>query len=122
MKTIEELRQDKDLQSQIHWDMKPREKIRRSGTETEEEMKEIEKLLKARVGYYFYIEVRNRQAALYLYENYPDGSGRYIAELTEVPERMIHEAIQEGGGKIETDGQYALNASIKTWLKNQLAE
>ncbi len=122
MKTLDDIKQDKDLQSRIHWDMKPREKIRRSGSETEEQMKEIQKLLKARVGCYFYIEVRNRVPALYLYENYPDGSGKYLAELTEVPEQMIIDAILDAGGKVERDGQYALNESIKTWLKNQLAE
>jgi len=121
MKTLDDIRQDKELQSQIRWDMKPREKIRRSELETEEQMKEVEKLLKARVGYYFYIEVRNRVLALYLYENYPDGSGKYIAELTEVPEQMVLDAILEAGGKIERDGQYALNQPIIVWLKNQLA-
>ena len=122
MKTLEDIRQDKDLQSQIHWDMKPRERIRRTRIETEEEMAQIEKQLQARVGYYFYIDVRNRHAGLYLYENYPDGSGRFVAEITEIPEEMLQEAVWEAGGKIETDGHYPINASIKTWLKNRLAD
>ena len=122
MKALDDIRQDKDLQSQIHWDMKPRERIRRTRIETEEEMAQIEKQLQARVGYYFYIDVRNCQAGLYLYENYPDGSGRFVAEVTEIPEQMLHEAVQEAGEKIETDGRYPINASIKTWLKNQLAD
>ena len=121
MKTLEDIRQDKDLQSQIHWDMKTRERIRRTGKETQEEAEQIGKQLQARVGYYFYIDVRNLRPALYLYENYPDGSGRFIAELTEIPEQMLHEAVQEAGGRIETDGRYPINAAIKTWLKNQLA-
>src|SRR3989304_4123635 len=75
---LADIRRDKDLQSQIHWDMKPRERIRRTRIETEEEMAQIEKQLQARVGYYFYIDVRNRHAGLYLYENYPDGSGRFV--------------------------------------------
>ena len=121
MKTLEDIRQDKALQSQIHWDMKPRERIRRTGMETQEEAEEIAKQLQARVGYYFYIDVRNFQPALYLYENYPDGSGRFVAEITEIPEQMLHEAVREAGGKIDTDGRYPINAPIKTWLKNQLA-
>ena len=122
MKTLEDIRRDKDLQSQIHWDMKPRERVRRTRIETEEEMAQIEKQLQARVGYYFYIDVRNLQPVLYLYENYPDGSGRFVAEITEIPEEMLHEAVREAGGKIETDGHYPINASIKTWLKNRLAD
>lgn len=122
MKTLEDIRQDKDLQSQIHWEMKPRERIKRSGIETEEEIERIRKLLQDRVGYYFYIEVRRQQLALYLYENYPDGSGRYLAELTEVPEDMLHEAVQETGATVKTDGNYPINAAIKTWLKAQLAK
>ena len=122
MKTLGDIRQDKALQSQIHWDMKPRERIRRTGMETQEEAEQIGKQLRARVGYYFYIDVKNRQSALYLYENYPDGSGRFVAEITEIPQQMIHEAVQEAGGKKESDGRYPINGSIKTWLKDQLAE
>jgi hypothetical protein len=122
MKTLEDIRQDKDLQSQIHWDMKPRERIKRAGTETEEEMQEIRKQLQARVGYYFFIEVRGQQIALYLYENYPDGSGRFVAEIIEISEEMIHEAIREAGGNMKTDARYPINDSIKSWLKNKLAD
>lgn len=121
MKTLEDIRQDKDLQSQIRWEMKPRERIKRSGVESEEEIERIRKLLQERVGYYFYIEVRGQQLALYLYENYPDGSGRYLAELTEIPESMLHEAIQESGATVKTDGNYPINAAIETWLKDKLA-
>jgi hypothetical protein len=121
MKTLDDIRQDKSLQSQIHWEMKPRERIRRTGAETQEEMERIKEQLQARVGYYFYIDVRNLQPALYLYENYPDGSGRFVAEITEIPEQMLHEAVEEAGGKMETDGRYPINDSIKAWLKNQLA-
>jgi len=121
MKTLDDIRLDKALQSQIHWDMKPRERIRRTGMETQEEMERIEKQLQARIGYYFYIDVRNRQPVLYLYENYPDGSGRFVAEITEIPEQMLHEAVQEAGGKMETDNRYPINARIKTWLKNQIS-
>lgn len=74
MKTLNDIRQDKALKSQIHWDMKPRQRIRRRGMETPEEEKQITKQLQDRVEYYFYIDVRNLQPALYLYENYPDGS------------------------------------------------
>ena len=122
MKTLEDIRQDKDLQSQIHWDMKPRERIKRAGTETEEEMQEIRKQLQASVGYYFFIEVRGQQIALYLYENYPDGSGRFVAEIIEISEEMIHEAIREAGGNMKTDARYPINDSIKSWLKNKLAD
>lgn len=122
MKTLDDIKQDKDLQSQINWDMKPRGRIRRTDVKTEEEMKEIEKQLEARVGCYFYIDVRNQYPAFYLYENYPDGSGRFIAEITEVPEEMLKEAISEAGGSLKIDGRYAINDGIKTWLKNHLAD
>ncbi|HEX3034890.1 MAG TPA: hypothetical protein VHT73_07105 [Thermodesulfobacteriota bacterium] len=122
MKTLDDIRQDENLKSQIRWDMKPRERIRRKETETEEDMAQIQKMLQDRVGYYFYIEVRYQQPALYLYENYPDGSGRYIAEVTEIPEQLIHGAIQEAGGKIDADGRYPVNTQIITWLKKRLAK
>ncbi|MER3445621.1 MAG: hypothetical protein C4291_01765 [Candidatus Dadabacteria bacterium] len=121
MKTLDDIRQDKALQSQIYWDMKPRERIRRTETETQGEAEQITKQLQDRVGYYFYIDVRNLQPALYLYENYPDGSGRFVAEITEIPEQMLREAVREAGGGIETDGRYPIDDSIKAWLRNQLA-
>ncbi len=122
MKTLNDIKQDKPLQSQIHWDMKPRERIRRADARNEEEMKEIEEQLEARVGYYFYIDVRNLKSSLYLYENYPDGSGRFIAEITEIPEEMLVEAVNEAGGSLKIDGRYAINEGIKTLLKNHLKD
>ena len=121
MKSLDDIRQDENLKSQIRWDMMPRERIGRKVTETEEEMKQVQEQLRARVGYYFYIEVRYGQPSLYLYENYPDGSGRYIAEINEIPEQLIHGAIQEAGGKADTDARYPINAQIITWLKSRLA-
>jgi len=122
MKTLVDIKNDKPLISQVNWDMKPRERIRRTGSETREEMEEIERQLQERVGYFFFIEVTNHQTALYLYENYPDGSGKFIAEIIEIPEHMIQEAIKEAGGNIKTDGRYPINDSIKSWLINQLAD
>jgi hypothetical protein len=122
MKTLDDIRQDTTLQSKIHWDMKPRERIRRTQIENEEEMKKIEEELEARVGYFFYIDIKNRLSGLYLYENYPDGSGRFIAEITEIPEEMLQEAIKEAGGSVTIDGRYPINTSIKTWLKNHLKD
>jgi hypothetical protein len=122
MKTLEDIKNDKPLLPQIHWDMKPRERIRRTGSDTKEEMEDIERQLQARVGYFFFIEVRNLQTALYLYENYPDGSGKFVSEITEIPEQMLNEAVIEAGGNMKTDGRYPINLPIKTWLKNQLAD
>ena len=122
MKTLVDIRNETALISQINWDMKPRDKIRRKGNETPEEIEEIERQMQARLGFYFFIEVRNLQTALYLYENYPDGSGDFIAEIIEAPEQMIQEAITEAGGNIKTDGRYPINDLIKSWLKNQLAD
>jgi len=122
MKTLVEIRSEKALISQINLDMEPRERIRRIGNETREEVEEIERQMQARVGLYFFIEVRNLQTALYLYENYPDGSGNFVAEIIETPEQMIQEAITEAGGNIKTDCRYPINNSIKSWLKNQLAD
>jgi hypothetical protein len=122
MRTLVDIRNEKALISQINWDMEPRERIRRKGNETREEVEEIERQMQARVGFYFFIEVRNLQIALYLYENYPDGSGDFIAEIIEMPEQMIHEAITEAGGNIKTDGRYPINDSIRSWLKNRLAD
>lgn len=122
MKTLVDIKNDKPLISQVNWDMKPRERIRRTGNETKEEMEEIERQLQERVGYFFFIEVRNHQTAFYLYENYPDGSGKFIAEIIEISEQMLNEAVIEAGGNIKTDGRYPMNDSIKTWLKNQLED
>jgi hypothetical protein len=122
MKTLEDIKNDKPLLPQIHWDMKPRQRIRRTGSETKEEMEDIERQLQARVGYFFFIEVRNLQTALYLYENYPDGSGKFVSEITEIPEQMLNEAVIESGGNMKTDGRYPISLPIKTWLKNQLAD
>jgi hypothetical protein len=122
MKTLDDIRHDKDLQSQIHWDMEPRKRIQRTLNETQEEMEQLEKQLRARVGYYFYIDVQKHNPALYLYQNYPDGSGKFVVEVIEIPEQMLHEALREAGGSMNIDGRYPVNATIKTWLQNRLNE
>lgn len=121
MKTLKDIKEDRVLISMIRWDLKPRERLNRSKVESEEQMKVISKQLKDRVGFFFYIEVINGFLVVFLYENYPDGSGRYIAEITDAPEDMLIEAIEEAGGSREQDGRYPINSKVRVWLEQQLS-
>lgn len=120
MKGLNEIKNEKELLSKINWEMKPRPRMQRTANETEEEMAELSKQLQKRVGFYFFIEVIFGQPAVFLYENYPDGSGRYLAEITDVPGDMLRDAIEDAGGSLEQNGRYPLNESVRTWLRKEL--
>jgi|GEM_PF-3170280 len=122
MKGLDEIRNEKELLSKIDWEMKPRPRMQRTTNETEEEMAKLSKQLQERVGFYFFIEVIFGQPAVFLYENYPDGSGRYLAEITVVPDNMLADAVTEAGGSMEKNGRYPLNETVKSWLKNELGK
>lgn len=122
MKGLQDIKHDKELLEKINWDMKPRPKVQRSVNETEEQMGDLSRQLREREGFYFYIEVIYGQAVVFLYENYPDGSGRYIAEITNVPQDMLKKAVEESGGSLDQHGKYPLNEDIKNWLRSKLSE
>ena len=122
MKGLQDIKDDKELLEKINWDMKPRPKVQRSVNETEQQMGDLSRQLREREGFYFYIEVIYGQAVVFLYENYPDGSGKYIAEITDVPQDMLNKAVEEAGGSLEQHGKYPLNEDIKNWLRNKLSE
>ncbi|MGQ0794410.1 MAG: DVU0772 family protein [Deltaproteobacteria bacterium] len=120
MKTLDDIKHDKELLSVIRWDMKPREKIRRTGNETPEQSEEIRKQLLEGVGFYFHIEIRYQYPSLYLYESYPDGSGKFVAEAPDAPPDMIEEAVLGSGGAMDRDGRYPVSERVKTWLRGRL--
>ncbi len=117
MKGLEDIAKDKDLQARIRWELKPISRVKRSSQETEEDMKRIRKQFEERVGLYFFVEVIFGNIALYLYENYPDGSGKYVAEITDLPHELLVSAVKETGGSIDKDGRYSINSQIESWLK-----
>lgn len=121
MKGLDDIKKDREIQSKIDWDMKPRPKVQRTANETEEQMGDVSKSLQAREGVYFYIEVIHGQAVVFLYQNYPDGSGKHLAEITDVPQEMLSEAVNEAGGSVNQHGKYPLNNAVKEWLKNELS-
>lgn len=121
MKGLDDIKKDREIQSKIDWDMKPRPKVQRTVNETEEQMGDVSKSLQAREGVYFYIEVIHGQAVVFLYQNYPDGSGKYLAEITDVPQEMLSEAVNEAGGSVNQHGKYPLNDAVREWLRKELS-
>ncbi len=121
MKGLQDIKHDKELLEKINWEMKPRPRVQRSVNETEQQMGDLSRQLREREGFYFYIEVIYGQAVVFLYENYPDGSGKYIAEITDVPQEMLKKAVEESGGSLEQHGKYPLNDEVKNWLRKELS-
>lgn len=121
MKGLQDIKNDRELLEKVNWDMKPRPKVQRAVNETEEQMGDISKSLQAREGVYFYIEVIHGQAVVFLYQNYPDGSGKYLAEITDIPREMLDDAVNQAGGSGQQHGKYPLNEEVKNWLKKELS-
>jgi hypothetical protein len=108
----------------IRWDLTPQkylEELNGVVIESWEDIERLKKLLKERVGKYFYIDVWNCTPCLFLMDNDEDGNGKAeIVEQDIISEDEMLEAIEEAGGSITISGHYPINKKIEKKLKKFL--
>ena len=110
MKTLKDV---KKIEAQIRWDLTPLEVLNPLKAQSKGE--------KVKGGYLFYIDVWGCKASLGIIDNNTLNPTSYIL-LTDIPEKMLSEAVFEQGGALIVSGYYAINKKIEEWIKNRLKE
>jgi hypothetical protein len=70
-------------------------------------------------GYILYIETMEKHPGLFLMIQNAAGYAETFAKITEVPDNLLAEAIQENRSK-EYCKMYPINNRLKEWLKKEL--
>ena len=71
-------------------------------------------------GYVFYIDTMDKEPALFLMRHTAAAYAETLAQIHEVPQELLTEAIEENKSR-HYFGMYPINDKIKEWLKTELA-
>lgn len=113
--SLEEIKKEPFVIENILWDiepkelMEPRQKITGEGVQTRETIK----------GYVFYIETMDQKPILFLMRHTKADYAETLAQINEIPQELIIEAIEENKGKAYF-GMYPINKKMEEWLKKEL--
>jgi len=113
---LNDLKKDKEVLKDIIWDMEPKQ-LMEPRLRITEEGKQEEKIIR---GYIFYIDKMSRdKPGLFLMCHTTMGYAETVANIDEIPDELIAEAIEENKGK-EYFGMYPINKKLEAWLKKEL--
>ena len=114
--TLGDLKRDKKVTQAILWDIEPKQLSEPSYCITEEGRQE-KRIIR---GYVFYIDAMpDDKPGLFLMCHTSSSYAETVAHVTEIPDELIAEAIEENKGK-EYFKMYPINKKIETWLKKEL--
>lgn len=89
--------------------MEPRQKMTSEGVQVRETIK----------GYIFYIDVMGIRPSLFLMRHTAADYAETLAQIEEIPEELLQEAIGENKDKMYF-GMCQINKQIEEWLKREL--
>ena len=113
---LNDLKKDKEVLKDIIWDIEPKQLMEPRYSLTEEG-KRKEKIIR---GYIFYIDkMSGDKPGLFLMCHTTMGYAETVANIDEIPDELIAEAIEENKGK-EYFGMYPINKKLEAWLKKEL--
>ena len=113
---LNDLKKDKEVLKDIIWDMEPKQ-LMEPRLRITEEGKQVEKIIR---GYIFYIDkMSGDKPGLFLMCHTTMGYAETVANIDEIPDELIAEAIEENKGK-EYFGMYPINKKLEAWLKKEL--
>lgn len=123
MKFEEIIEKVKNKEITLRWDLTPQKYsagIEEVEISSQEDIDKLQKIIASRTGCYFYIDVWDMKAQLFLACNDKEGNSK--AEAVEnIPPSISYEdllgAVEEAGGAINRSGWYPINNKIETLLK-----
>ena len=126
MKFEEIIEKVKDKEINLKWDLTPQKYsagIEEVEISSQEDINRLQEIIASRTGCYFYIDVWDMKAQLFLACNDKEGNSK--AESVEnVPLTISYKdlisAVEEAGGAINHSGWYPINSKIETLLKEAL--
>ena len=123
MKFEEIIEKVKNKEITLRWDLTPQKYsagIEEVEISSQEDIDKLQKIIALRTGCYFYIDVWDMKARLFLACNDKEGNSK--AEAVEnIPLSISYEdlinAVEEAGGAINRSGWYPINDKIEALLK-----
>lgn len=99
----------------ILWDIMPKELMEPSSRVTDKgvQMRETIK------GYVFYIDTMDKNPLLFLMRHTEAGYAETLAQIDEIPQELLVEAVKENKGKVYFS-MYPINKKVEGWLKREL--
>ena len=124
MKFKEIIEKVKSGEIKLRWDLTPQRYTERiSGVEmsSQKDIEEMYQRIEEKTGCYFYVDVWDMRAQLFLACNNEKGNGKAeVVEGAPVSNDILVQAIEEAGGAINRSGWYPINDKIKKILKKAL--
>lgn len=116
MPGLKDIKEDHAVLKDIIWDLEPKQLMEPTYYLNKEGKKE-KKILR---GYMFYIDRMSfAKPGLFLMCHTGSSYAETIAKVSEVPDELVNEAIEENKSK-EYFGMVPINKKIEVWLKKEL--
>lgn len=113
--SFSEIKKEPFIIDNIRWDLEPKDMMEPRCVITEEGLKKREPIK----GYIFYIDAMEEKPRLFLMRHTAAEYAETLAEVEEIPEDLLLDAIEENKDK-EYFKMYPINEKIKDWLKREL--
>jgi len=115
MITFEDIKNEPYVIEHIMWDVEPKGLMDPVSSMTAEGVKHTAPLK----GYIFYIETAGKAPALYLLRHTAGNYAETLAQIDELPQDLLIEALEENKSKMYS-GMCPINNKVKDWLKKEL--
>lgn len=112
---LKDIKNDPFFSEHILWDVNPCDLLDPRIIMTDEGLKEKEPLK----GYVFYIDTMTEEPMLFLMRHTAAGYAETMAQISEIPQELISEAIEENRG-IMRFGMCPISRKVEDWLKKEL--
>lgn len=113
--SLSDVKKESYIIESIIWDMDPKsimEPVSRLTDEGVQYSKPLE-------GYFFYIDTMGSKPALFLMRLTSINFGKTLAQITELPQELLDEALEENKSRMKF-GMCPINKKIEEWLKKEL--
>lgn len=115
MITFEDIKNEPYVVEHIMWDVEPKDLMDPVTSMTAEGLQHKAPLK----GYIFYIETAGNAPVLYLMRHTAGNYAETLAQITELPQYLLLEALEENKSKMYS-GMCPINDKVKDWLKKEL--
>ena len=114
--TLADIKKDDKVIRHILWDIEPKH-LMEPDYYINEEGKQDKRIIR---GYIFYIDkLHDDKPGLFLMCHTSSSYAETVAQITEIPDELISEAIEENKSR-EYFSMLPINKKIETWLKKEL--
>lgn len=113
--SLDDIKKDSFVIEHIRWDIEPKDLMEPRFSITEEGIKTREPIK----GYIFYIDTMGKKPILFLMRHTAAGYAETLAQIDEIPQELLFEAIEENKSKAYF-GMYPINKKVEEWLKREL--